>query len=109
MTEGSLLAVDVGLRLFSEADALDAIGSGLRGCVFCESDLHPEFFRLANGIAGAAMQKFVNYGFKAAFVVPDDHEHGERVTELMRDHRGHPCIRFFADTATASQWLKDSI
>ena len=101
----SLMASEQNLQLHSEADALDVMSSGLPACIFLESDLHPHFFDLANGIAGAALQKFVNYHFRVAIVVGAEHSDGERVTELMRDHRTHPCVRFFSDVADAERWL----
>ena len=68
-------------------------------------DLHPAFFDLANGIAGAVLQKFVNYRFRVALIVPAGHGYDDRVTELMRDHRTHPYIRFFATQVQAEAWL----
>ena len=101
----SLLASTNNLSLHSENDALDAISSGLSGCIFTTEDLHPEFFDLQNGIAGAIFQKFVNYNFRAAFIVAEDHALGDRVTELIRDHRNHPCVRFFSTVESAEAWL----
>ena len=37
----SLLASDHNLRLEDASDALDAMASGLPGCIFEEADLHP--------------------------------------------------------------------
>lgn len=102
----SFMAKDHGLYLGSPADALDAIGSGLPGCIFTESDLSPDFFDLRNGIAGEVFQKFVNYHFRAAFIVPKEHQYGERVTELIRDHRDHASVRFFETIEAAEGWLK---
>ena len=104
----SLLARDHGLAIHEAGDALSVISSGLPACIFTPSDLHPDFFDLRTGLAGEAFQKFVNYRFQVAFVVPGDHDFGERVTELMRDHATHPCIRFFATEEAASDWLSSS-
>lgn len=101
----SLLAKDYALVLHREQDALDILSSGLPGCIFTPEDLHPEFFDLENGLAGAAFQKFVNYNFPIAIVLPMDHAYGPRVTELVRDHRRHPCIRFFHALDDAMGWL----
>ena len=101
----SLLASANNLTLHSESDALDAMSSGLTGCIFTIEDLHPDFFDLQNGIAGAVFQKFVNYNFRVAFIVPDNHDLGDRVTELVRDHRNHPCVRFFSTVESAEAWL----
>ncbi len=103
----SLRASDHNLELHDASNALDAMALGLPGCVFEETDLHPEFFELRNGIAGEIMQKFVNYGFRVAFVVKPDHPYGPRLDELMVDHRSHPVIRFFPDINAAERWLAD--
>ena len=101
----SLLARDAGLRLDSEQDALDVMGSGLSACIFTANELHPEFFDLANGIAGGIFQKFVNYGYRIAIVLPEEHGLGPRITELAREHAQHPLIRFVTDEAEAVDWL----
>lgn len=105
----SLLAGTANLRLDSENDALDIIGSGLPACILTESDLHPSFFDLSNGLAGAAFQKFVNYNYPLALVVADDHNYGVRVTELIRDHRTHHIIRFFESIEQAEIWLNSVV
>ena len=104
-TAGSLLASDHNLKLNSADDALDTMALGLSGCIFEETDLHPRFFDFQNGIAGEIMQKFVNYGFRVAFIVAPEHGHGARLDELMIDHRSHPVIRFFPEIKEARAWL----
>ena len=74
--------------------------------MFFPEDLHADFFVLSNGLAGNILQKFVNYGFPVAIIVSADHSYGERVTELIRDHRSHPCIRFFESPDAATNWLE---
>lgn len=101
----SLLASDNNLNLHNETDALDVLSSGLAGCIFTPQDVHPEFFDLQNGIAGEIFQKFVNYNFPVAFIVSADHQFGDRVTELIRDHSRHPSIRFFETVEAAEAWL----
>jgi hypothetical protein len=101
----SILARDHKLRLHSESDALEVISSGLPACTFFADDLHPDFFNLSNQLAGNILQKFVNYHFPIAIIVPENHTYGLRVTELIRDHRGHPYIRFFTIVEDASEWL----
>lgn len=98
-------AADLGIRLDEPGDALAAIGSGEHGLVFRVGDLHADFFDLSNGLAGEIFQKFVNYRQRAAFVLDEDHGLGDRVTELVRDHRRHPCIRFFTSVEAAEEWL----
>ncbi|TQV65699.1 DUF4180 domain-containing protein [Exilibacterium tricleocarpae] len=101
----SILAKDANLQLHSEQDALDIMVSGLPACILQVDDLHPDFFDLSNGLAGAIFQKFVNYSFKVAIVLPRNHDFGPRVTELARDHRFHSCVRFFPTATEAELWL----
>ncbi len=106
--ETSLRARDHGLSLHSPEDALEVIYGALDGCLFEPTDLAEDFFDLKTGLAGDVFQKFVNYGFRAAFVVPEDHPYGPRTDELIRDHRNHPNVRFFAREAEAERWLQGS-
>lgn len=102
----SLLAKDHGLYLSSVTDALDAVASGLPGCIYTESDFRSDFFDLSNGIAGEVFQKFVNYNLRIAFIIPSEHGYGERVVELIRDHKRHANIRFFESIEEAELWLR---
>lgn len=102
---GSLLASENNLALCSEEDALNTIVSGLTGCVFTTNELSSEFFDLSTGVAGAAFQKFVNYQFPVAIILPENHNYGIRVTELVRDHRSHPYVRFYNTIDEANKWL----
>ena len=105
----SLLACDNGLFLGSEQDALDALSSGLPGCIFTPNELSTDFFELNNGIAGSVFQKFVNYRFPVVIVIPTDHAYGERVSELVRDHQTHPYIRFHHSIEDAVAWMSSAI
>jgi hypothetical protein len=103
----SLTASEAGLKLHTEDDVLALVGSGLPACIFGVDDLHPRFFDLRNGIAGAIFQKLVNYRYRIAIVLPEDHGFGPRITELVRDHRRHPVIRFFSTPAEAEAWVRE--
>ena len=107
-TQKSLMASDHGFYLQSASDALDVIGSGQAGCIFTETDCVAGFFDLRNGIAGEVFQKFVNYNFQAAFIVPPHHHYGDRVSEMIKDHRSHANVRFFHSAKEAEQWLSSN-
>ncbi|MEM7098972.1 MAG: DUF4180 domain-containing protein [Pseudomonadota bacterium] len=98
-------ARDLGVSLHSPQDALNALSCGEPGCIFELSDLHEAFFDLKNGLAGEVFQKFTNYRFRAAFVVPEPERMGPRVVELCRDHERHPFVRLFSTKEAAQQWL----
>ncbi|HET7716922.1 MAG TPA: DUF4180 domain-containing protein [Bauldia sp.] len=61
-----------GPRIARESDALDLIGEivgeDVTWVAIPLERLSPDFFRLRTGIAGAFLQKLVNYGFRVAFV-----------------------------------------
>ncbi len=97
------------LKLQNVNDAMDIIGSGLPGCIFTQEDIDPNFFDLKNRIAGEVFQKLTTYNFPIAIVLPDDHGLGERITELIRDHKNHNCVRFFTSIEQAESWLKTII
>ena len=101
----SLMAADHDLKLHTADDALDVMSSGLQCCIFEISSLHPDFFDLKNGIAGEILQKFSNYQYRVAIILPAGHKYSERVTELARDHRNHPFIRFNTTIDEAYAWL----
>ncbi len=100
----NFLAGDNGLGLRSLDDAMNVLSSGLPGCIFTLEDVSPEFFDLRNGLAGEVFQKFVNYKFRVVFVLPPEHGLGERITELAREHRNHPCVRFSTTLEEAEEW-----
>ncbi|MDX1490241.1 MAG: DUF4180 domain-containing protein [Pseudohongiellaceae bacterium] len=102
----SLRAKDHSISLHCIDDAMSLIGSGMDGCLFTPDDIASDFFDLKNGLAGEVFQKLVNYRFPVAFIIPSDHPYGDRVTELIRDHKQHPVIRFFQSEEDGIDWLK---
>jgi len=75
------------------------------GLILSEADLSPAFFDLRSGLAGELLQKVVNYRARLAIVLADPAAHGERFSELVREHRRHPSVRFFGSEAEAREWL----
>lgn len=88
----SILEVpSTGPLLATEADALDVLGSAYGSdaevIVLLASRLAPEFWELRNGLAGAFVQKFVNYGRRLA-ILGDISEHVGRskaLTDFVRE------------------------
>jgi hypothetical protein len=99
---------DLNVSVRAAGDIPDLIGAayGLDGVLLREADLDPAFFDLRTGLLGELFQKCVNYRLAVAFVVPDPAAHGERFTELAREHAAHPQIRFCRDEAAAWAWLR---
>lgn len=96
-------------RLESEQDALDlvaACGENDTQLLMLMSDnLADDFFRLKTGLAGAVLQKLVNYYIRAVAVVPQDlasrGKFGEMVTETNRGEQ----FGVFNAVDQAEEWL----
>ena len=67
--------------------------------------LHPDFFDLRTGLAGAIFQKFSNYRVKAAIVADLDGIKSKRFQELIHECNQGNTINFFYDTPKAVKWL----
>jgi len=95
--------------LASQDDIAEVLNRCLaeNGTVLFERELAPAFFDLRSRIAGELFQKLVNYHCRLALVVAEPSRHGARFNELVREHRRHPCIRFFACEEEARQWLTE--
>jgi len=94
------------IKIASTDDAMEIIYSGLTGCVIHLDELAADFFELKNRLAGEIFQKFINYRFPLAIVIPPDHDLGQRVSELMFDHKKHPFVRFFNEEHDAENWIE---
>ena len=103
-----ILAADHNLRVAAMADIQTLLEAayGADGVLLLEGDLSPAFFDLRSGIAGELFQKCTNYRLRLALVVPDPAAHGERFTELAREHASHTLIRFFTIQSDALAWLE---
>ena len=106
MANQSLFAADHNIRIDTEADALDALSIPGPGLIFRPADLAPAFFDLSSGLAGAVFQKYMNYNARAAFILPADHQYGERVGELAKEHGKHANLRLPATESEAVDWLE---
>lgn len=57
--------------------------------------LSDDFFDLKTGLAGVCMQKFINYGIKAAVVLNSYDRVNERFSELMLELNKRDDFKFF--------------
>ena len=97
---------DLQIAAITDIQTLLETAYGADGVLLLEGDLGGAFFDLRSGIAGELFQKCTNYRLKLALVVPDPAAHGERFTELAREHTNHKLIRFFALESDALEWLE---
>lgn len=104
-----LLASSHHIRLVSADDAISVMESGFPGMIFTLNDIDEDFFDLKNGVLGETFQKFVNYRYPIAVVLPRDHNFGIRVTELAREHSLHTHIRFCSSVEDAKKWMTNTL
>lgn len=102
-----IIATDLGIFIDSFDAISDTIGKcyGADGLILTERDVSAEFFNLRSGLAGEMFQKFTNYQIRLALVLNDFNAYGERVSELIFEHRNHSSIRFFSSAEEAKNWL----
>lgn len=97
------------VQIRSEKDAIDIISACFENDV-CLIMLHSEaldddFFKLRTGVAGAILQKFVNYRFKVALVVSDDEKIKGKFKELLAETNKGNDYRVFNSKTDAEKWL----
>jgi hypothetical protein len=104
----ALVASEAGLSIRSMSDITDALGAtfGFDGLILAQTDLATAFFDLKTGLAGELFQKFQNYKLRLCLIVPEPAGHGERFTELAREHSDHHLIRIVRSRADADAWFK---
>jgi hypothetical protein len=91
-----------------EEDAIALVGacgehSAERLLLYAEN-LSESFFDLKTGLAGAILQKFVNYHMKVALVTPSDLVQGRFKEYILEANRGNH-FRAFQEKKEAERWL----
>jgi hypothetical protein len=96
-----------------ESDALDLVaicGEHLAPRLLLqEENLHPDFFDLKTGLAGAAMLKWGNYQVKVAMVLSPERATAGRFGEMaLEANRSNRLFHVFTDPQSAAEWLVNS-
>jgi hypothetical protein len=86
-------------------DTLDLFGElipyNCTKIIIHESNLHPDFFILRNGIAGDILQKFSNYRIKVAFVGDFSKFTSRSLQDFIRESNKGKSIFFLENTDAA--------
>lgn len=97
------------LAVSTEQDAVDLIGNasfaGARGLLLEAGQLAPEFFDLTSGLAGAVLQKAINYRLKLAVLLPTAKERGGALSAFINESNEGNHVRFLSDRGAALDWL----
>lgn len=94
----------------NEHDAVDVIGvcgehNSTRLLLYAEN-LTDQFFDLKTRVAGQILQKFMNYGIRAALVLSPDFVQQGRFAEMALEANRGRYFGIFHDKAEAEQWLR---
>ena len=94
--------------LMREEDATVLVGlcgeHGAERLLLHAGNLSKSIFDLKSGLAGAILQKFVNYHMKVALVVPSELVQGRFREYTLEANRGNH-FRAFQDRNKAESWL----
>ena len=101
--------IEVKQPITCESDVLDLIGicisNDIRLLMFKEEAFTEEFINLKLGLAGIALQKFINYNIKVSAIIEDkkkiDGRFGELIYELNRSNN----FRVFNNIVDAENWI----
>jgi hypothetical protein len=90
-------------------DMLDLMGDcSYNNCyriVIREDNLHPDFFRLASGLAGEILQKFSTYSFKLAIIGDFSKYKSKNLQDFIRESNKGNRIFFVKDMEEAIERL----
>lgn len=96
-------------KIGSEEAALELVGlcgeNDINLLVIHGSCLKDDFFKLKTGIAGAVLQKLVNYQIKAAIIIPDIEGLSARFKELALEANKGKQYCFAKNIAEAEAWF----
>lgn len=98
-------------ELSSEQDVLDYISICMENNVYTvmlhSNVLSEDFFNLKTGLAGMALQKFINYNIKAAVIIEDEKKLNERFKEMIMEANKGNQFRTFKNIAAAETWISN--
>lgn len=96
-------------KLSSEQDVVDCISICMENDVYTiilHSDvLSEDFFNLKTGLAGMALQKFINYHVKAAVIIKEVEKLNERFKEMIMEANKGNHFRTFNNIEDAEIWI----
>lgn len=96
-------------KLSSEKDVLDYISICMENDIYkimLHSDaLSEEFFNLKTGLAGMALQKFINYHVKVAVIIEETQKLNDRFKEMIMEANKGNNFRTFGNAEDAESWI----
>jgi hypothetical protein len=97
------------MPLACQQDLLDLLPlcyeAGVNQIMLEQAHLHPDFFDLKTGLAGALFLKLTTYGVKTAVLLLPATPLNDRFQELVHECNRRGDIRFFYNRREAESWL----
>lgn len=101
--------IEINQVINTEEDVLDIIGicisNSTKLIVLKEDALSDEFINLKSGLAGIALQKFMNYHIKVSAVIEDKSKIQRRFKELIIELNKANDFRVFDNSIDAENWI----
>ena len=102
--------IEINQVINCESDILDIIGicisNDTKLVLFRENTLSDEFINLKSGLAGIALQKFMNYHIKASAIIDKNKIEG-RFKELAYELNKSNNFKVFDNSIDAKNWILD--
>ena len=100
--------IEINQVINCESDILDIIGicisNDTKLILFREDTLSDEFINLKSGLAGIALQKFMNYNIKVSTIIDEDKMEG-RFKELVYELNKSNNFKVFDNSIDAENWI----
>ena len=101
--------IEISQEVNCESDVLDIIGicvsNDTKLVVFREDAFSDEFINLKSGLAGIALQKFINYQIKVSSIIEDKNKIEGRFKELVYELNKSSNFRVFDNSVDAINWI----
>lgn len=98
-------------KLSSEQDVVDCISICMENDVYTivlhSNVLSEDFFNLKTGLAGMALQKFINYHVKVAVILDNEEKLNDRFREMIMEANKGNHFRTFRNTQDAETWISN--
>lgn len=99
------------MKLSSEQDVVDCISICMENDIYTiilhSNVLSEDFFNLKTGLAGMALQKFINYHVKVAIIIEEAEKLNDRFKEMIMEANKGNHFRTFKNIADAEIWISN--
>lgn len=97
------------ILISKETDAMDLIAACFENntnlLIIHYEALSEDFFNLRTGLAGAILQKLVNYNIKVAIIIVNEENLNDRFREMIIEANKRDDYRTFKNITDAESWI----